>query len=214
MKNVPIEDLPLREAGIVRRMGYESKKGDGRRHTKVYSKRFLHSHLGGKWAEIYSKLCDPPEKKKKEYKLIRDACDKGWCIELSTYEENRKIYDSQYCRELWHGEYYIDKNGILCQYSRNNWRKYVRPNTSRHEYIDGKYYSQIGGIHYELIPKEFNSEWLKLADRHQPYYYDMIYKSSTAKECFRRYGKCMYFVHKKQLNSKELKKLGFVNSNS
>lgn len=218
MKNVPIEDLPLREAGIVRRMGWDSKKGDGRRHTRVYTNRFLHSHLGEKWDKVYSKLCDPPEEKKKEYKLIRNACDKGYCIEVSTYEENNKVYETQYCHELWYDEYYVDNNGILRQYKKNNWRKEwrksYRSNNQRFEYIDGKYYSQIDGIHYELIPKEFHPEWLKVPDRYQPYYYDIAYKTSTAKECFKRYGKCIYLADKKQLNSKELKRLGFVNSNS
>lgn len=221
MKNTPLEDLPFREGGIIRRMGWNSKKADGYRHYKAYTKRFLHSHLGEKWDNVYSKLCNPPEEKKKEYKLIKDSCDNGYCIEISTYEENNKVYEAQYCRELWHNEYYVDNNGILRQYTKNNWRKewrnQYRSNTKRFEVIDGKYYSQIGGIHYELIPNAFNPEWLKLSSTQQRFYFylkDLIYGSSTPQECFHRYGKCIYFIDKKQLNSKELKRLGFVNSNS
>jgi hypothetical protein len=211
-KNIPLEDLPLREGGIIRRIGWNSKKSEGlQHHTKLQIHRFLNKYLGHKWDKVYSLLCNPSPDQKMRYNEMRKYIYNY--VELNVKIIDGEVYgaDGYRLSAAWRRQYYI-YNGILKYVQNTKVRRYSRKNRKlNHPYtvVDGKYYCMKNGIHYEIEIEDFTTQ--------TPSYLHMrrcfCYGYRSMREFISIYGRPMIFKCKKQLSKKELKKLGFENAN-
>ena len=197
------DDLPTREAGPIRRFGYNAKVADGpRTEAMPQLRRFLDSKVGQEWNLIYLLICD-----KANYSAVPDwTLDRvKVMVEFDCTEENGRVFDSKSkVVESWgRPEFYVC-DGVLKRAPQRP--KWVR--SERHMPTEGVNFYEIDGAFFEVHFRKFASftgEALRL-----PIFtgYDVLTKQRlTYRECEVRYGGLISWK-KRQLSKREIRRLG------
>jgi hypothetical protein len=197
------DDLPSREAGPIRRFGYNAKVADGpRTEAMPQLRRFLDSKVGQEWNLIYLLICD-----KAKYSAVPDwTLDRvKVMVEFDCTEENGRVFDSKSkVVESWgRPEFYVC-DGVLKRAPQRP--KWVR--SERHMPTEGVNFYEIDGAFFEVHFRKFASftgEALRL-----PIFtgYDVLTKQRlTYRECEVRYGGLISWK-KRQLSKREIRRLG------
>ena len=209
--NIPPEDLPIRETmGAIRRFGWDAESAEGRHSycPHAAARRLLLSYVGHRWDKVYSMLSTQQEDKDKDrlYKYIKKHIN--WFVEFGIRKEGDHLVESDgekfvpfYHRRV----FYVMDDGILksIEGKKFNYKWYNQEKICIE--IDGKNFAKCDSIWYEIIFAPSTLEW-KFGYTYQ---YDILLKRSISYDYARRiYGRATVAVSKRQLNSKEIKKLG------
>lgn len=202
-KNNDPEDLPTRESsGAVRNFGWNAKHND--KYSKVgnSARNFLGAHVNQSWDKVYSHICSHHEDKdkKRTCDYIRENLE--WLVTLSVREEDGVLINSSDNRPLRiYGSTYYVSGGILRKSSARP--KYKRVD-KRFKQIDGRNIIQHEGIWYEFTFESFDARSFYITGK----CYDYIFKRLIYRdEALSMYGRYIIATGKKQLCSKEIKRL-------
>jgi hypothetical protein len=197
------DDLPSREAGPIRRFGYNAKVADGpRTEAMPQLRRFLDSKVGQEWDLIYLLICD-----KANYSAVPDwTLDRvKVMVEFDCTEENGRVFDSKGCivESCGRPEFYVC-DGVL----KRAPQRPKRVRSERHMPTEGVNFYEIDGAFFEVHFRKFagfTGEALRL-----PIFtgYDILSKQRlTYRECEVRYGGLISWK-KRQLSKREIRRLG------
>jgi len=201
-------DLPLRVSGS-RNKHLVNAQSQGRswyHRVKQFSdligplERFLRSNVGRPWDDVYSEMKRTLDSRKVTGQHIFDHVK--WEVELHpVVGEDGKIYESypHYReRELLHGLYVDPRTGLLCraERKRRNPRKEKTGPAVRISIDRSTHYIKQNGVWY--IAELKDDYMIEESDAHLP-----IFKDHDS-------GRWR-IVHKKQCNTRELKKAGLKN---
>jgi len=180
------ESLPERE-GI--RRPYTGWRCRAHINSTLVS-RFLESHVGEKWDDIYSEICKWADRRSWRGYKLRESF--GWLVDTWEQRENRR---SQ--RWGWTRDFYVDASGMLRKEKDHRW-KYRKPTPDPDKcYIEGRRFERINGCWFEVWYKKERRARRPWGFFQQRHVIDLEWE-----ECCEK---------KKQLNSKELRDLGLSN---
>jgi hypothetical protein len=180
-----LESLPDRE-----RMREHRGWHDGPRDHLTPLFNYLKANIGRPWAQVYKEICNETDARSFEGRHLREHIE-GWVI---SEEEVRVRVGRRYGSYHY---FYYDANGILHQYNKRTkyrWDKKQDPNECE---IAGNPYSRVNGCWFESIYKQIQESVKE---------YDLL----SRKIVDRLYNKRVALV-RRQLNKKELKRLGLSN---
>jgi len=208
MDNLEIE-LPFREAGPIRRFGYNAKCADGPRiEYDSALRRFLCPMTGQEWDYVYSLICLKAKANTKWAKWAIEHLE--WTVDFDCTEEGGKVFDTKGNRvESWgRPEFYVCQGTLKRAPQRP---KYVRP--ERVMPIEGLNYYEIDGAFFEVHFKKFDG--IKRQPVPGQFFryplglcYDVLTKTSlTWRDCQLKYGGLISWK-KRQLSKREIRKLG------
>ncbi len=196
-------ELPFREGGPIRRMGYNAKVADGpRAEAMPQLRRFLNSKVGQEWDLVYLLICD-----RAKYSAVPDwTLDRvKVMVEFDCTEENSRVFDTKGdVVESWGRPKFYVCQGILK-------RAPQRPKWVRSERVlptEGVNFYEIDGAFFEVYFRKFagfTGEAVRL-----PIFtgYDVLSKQRlTYRECEVRYGGLISWK-KRQLSKREIRRLG------
>lgn len=197
------DDLPFREAGPIRRMGYNAKVADGpRAEAMPHLRRLLNSKVGQEWDLIYLLICD-----KAKYSAVPDwTRDRvNAMVEFDCVEKDGRVYDAKGdVVESWGRSEFYTCGGILKKAPQ-------RPKWVHSERVlptEGVNFYEIDGAFFEVHFRKFagfTGEAVRL-----PIFsgYDVLSKQRlTYCECEVRYGGLISWK-KRQLSKREIRRLG------
>lgn len=203
-KNQNIEDMPNKES--MRKKWLAGGVGKELNENLNPLSHFLDSRVGRKWNDVYSEIRERVNANSAvQYHIIQHLDD---MVEKHARFEGGKVYhpiNMFYSRnlELYHNQLYVDQNGYLRKY-HNPPEKKKKPPVTRFK-KDGLDYEKINGIWYK-------AEW---AERQvwippRPHYMESLRPGKYPP--FKGYYRTeSYIKSKKQLNTKELRRLGLTN---
>lgn len=198
------DDLPTREAGPIRRMGYNAKCADGPRYSYTPQlRRFLCSMTGQEWDYAYSFICLKAKAHTRWAEYALEHIER--VIDFDCTEEDGRVFDSKGCIvESWGRPEFYTCGGILK-------RAPQRPkHVHRERFLpqEGLNYYEIDGAFFEVHFRKFfgtTDQYHRLPLRTE---YDVLAKTSlTRRECEVRYGGLISWK-KRQLSKREIRKLG------
>jgi hypothetical protein len=197
------DDLPTREAGPIRRMGYNAKIADGpRTEAMPQLRRFLNSKVGQEWDLVYLLICD-----KAKYSAVPEwTLDRvKVMVEFDCAEQDGRVYDTKgNLVESWGRPEFYTCGGILKRAPQRP--KYVR--SERVMPTEGLNYYEIDGAFFEVYFRKFAG--FTGEARRLPIFtgYDVLTKQRlTYRECEVRYGGLISWK-KRQLSKREIRRLG------
>lgn len=199
------EDLPLREGGAFRRFGYNANKDGRHRHSYNFNsacRNFLNSRLGHNWDNVYSYICAHHEDKDKArmFAYIKKHID--YFVDFNVTEEDGVLFNSR-GRKLstYRTVFYLKKGEKILKKFENHY-KYKRP-TRKFYQIEERNFIKFEGIWYEFTYTQQRKCYLSYT-----YRYDCFFKRDiTEIEAYFFYGIPVVATSKKQLSSKEIKRL-------
>lgn len=199
-----LEELPIREAGPIRRFGYNAKCADGRRIEYASAlRRFLCSMVGQEWDYAHSSIVKRAKDGVKWAKWALEHLE--WTVDFDCTEEGGKVYDTKGNRvESWGRPEFYTCGGDLKRAPERP--KYVRP--ERIMPVEGLNYYEIDGAFFEVHFRKFfgtTDRYHRLPLRTE---FDVLRKTSlTYSDCLRLYGGLISWK-KRQLSKRDAKKLG------
>lgn len=198
------EDQPLKEAGPIRRFGYNAKCADGPRYSYAPQlRRFLCSMERQEWDHVHSSMIRRSKDGVKWAKWALEHLE--WTVEFDCTEEDGKVYDTKGNRvESWgRPEFYVCQGTLKRAPERP---KYVRP--ERVMPTEGLNYYEIDGAFFEVHFRKFfgtTDRYHRLPFRTE---FDVLTKTSlTYLDCLRQYGGLISWK-KRQLSKREIRRLG------
>lgn len=205
MASDALETPKMESMGRSRRYGWDHKES---RWSYSILYKYLHSQVGRPWDDIYRNICQRLDVRSAPQREILHSLE-NWVVRLHTYIQDGKLYESSgiplnSSYRKW--EFYVHpETKVLCllpekKFVRNNKQRYVKGKNENH------IYKQIKGIWYEVFLKSLPPlRW----NEYSPFFKDVIYGYNTSRislcEEYGSYNK--YAYSKRQLNSKEIKRL-------
>lgn len=205
--NIPPEDLPSKETmGAFRRFGYDARKDGRHRYYRNFwslCENFLNDRLGHNWDKVYSHICAHHEDKDKArmFAFMKEHVE--WFVNFNVTEEDGILFNSN-GRKLstYRTTYYLKKGEKILKKFVNTY-KYKRPDKKFYQ-IDGRNFIKFEGIWYEFAYTQHRKCYLSYT-----YRYDSFFKRDiTERDAYFFYGIPIVATSKKQLSSKEIKRLG------
>lgn len=184
--------------------------------------RFLHTKIGCHWNEVWSEICENLRVDSVVQSHVRDHV--GFDVELNVVMINGEPYQATRDGKIYSRFYVNPDTGILCE---NTQRKYHYRNRKQlPQFVPGKdewhQYRLIDNIWYEIKLAPL-PETKMFPDRYDRLNYDCRWMNTVKDvlltrsrfygfgashtDCRRTYGNNVYAVNKRQLNSREIKKL-------
>lgn len=168
--------------------------------------RFLRKNVGRPWNDVYSEICENIRVDNAVQSHVRDHVDMD--VMTNVVMINGVPYDPTRSYPTWREFYVHPETGILCYYEH----KRHRYNRKQQNYVDGKsenhQYHVVEGIWYEVELKDFPPRGKDPYWWYSEKCFDVVKKIRLDRsDCKRIYGREVYAVKKRQLNSKEIKKL-------
>lgn len=197
------DDLPFREAGPIRRMGYNAKVADGpRAEAMPQLRRFLNSKVGQEWSEVYSLISE----RARHFTVPDWTLDRvKYMVEFDCVEQDGRVFDSKGCIvESWGRPEFYTCGGIL----KKAPQRPKRVRSERHMPTEGVNHYEIDGALFEVYFRKF-AGFTGEAVR-SPIFsgYDVLSKQRlTYRECEVRYGGLISWK-KRQLSKREIRRLG------
>jgi hypothetical protein len=210
------EDLPTRAPMTPRVRGWNLKE----RHDRWgLLDRWLRSRVGRLWNDVHSEICAVNDPRVKTMWDVRDQLQ--WDIHLNVVLIDGVPHDSKGDRLFWRDFWVHPETGVLMAVPRPEKRRWKgwRKDFNQVPLSDDQRYVQIEGIWYVVTFAEFNKDeydaFVALCRKNfRPVIYDVVYRRDLswgydrARETLvREWGACVYAKHKRQLNSREVKKV-------
>jgi hypothetical protein len=183
--------------------------------------RYLRSNVGRPWDKVWSEICANLSVRNATTSHVRDH------VEMDV-EKNVIMVGKTPCRidgtPLWR-EFYVNPNsGLLCRVKDKPKHRYEK---KKPEYVNvgGKLCQEVNGIWYEITFKNLPKArkvakrypWLRgtskdrimgYVDDNEDYYDDVVYGRCMRRQLSEYWGEQVRADSKKQLNKREIKKLG------
>jgi hypothetical protein len=219
-KNIPLEDRPSNESMRFRHIYGGQAKELNENLSPLW--RFLCSKVGQKWDDVFSEICENISTRSTVQQHVRDHVMQYVETNVGINEDGLpydKSYPSRWIRPrtFYENDLYVHPvTRILSRgtekYNRSSWRTpKVDPDKTKIGKTD---YVRHKGLWYQVVMKKWDVSYLK-----EVKIGDTITKSRVYTPVFDvfgvniegRAGGVYYAAEKKQLNSKDLRKLGLEN---
>lgn len=207
------EDLPVNQ-GMRRPYGYDAKDLNENLNPL---KRYLRKQVGRKWDAVHADVCEHVDRGSTvqkhvldhlaDFVAVRVRIADGKIVELRPYGP----------REV-DGLYVDPETGILRDGAKPRQRHVSKPDPDA-ALIEGREYRRLGGCWFEVafasLPEPYKVRRIdKAGEPHEfvvrPRMFDVVAKFWTSHD--RRAGRTRYAASKRQLATKELRRLGLSNS--
>jgi hypothetical protein len=122
-------------------------------------RRFLISHVGLPWDEVYSEICEVADSRTHDGYRLREAVDGVVCTSVEKDEEGNLFTKDRWGRMKlnffgWWHEFYVNPDTGLLEYVPNCRNKYKADKYPKRVYeMDGQLYHQHAGIWYRVEMK-------------------------------------------------------------
>ena len=198
-RRVPIEDHPRKEP-ITFAWRHVRKELN---ENLAPLRRFLRSRLGRPWDDVYGEICERIDRGSAvQFHIWQHLM---WEVEQDPVKVAR-LFDERYV--AWGSQFYVDpRSRRLCESVCT--RRFRR--TPRAPFLverGGRAFKQVGGIWYEIetaaLAPFVDRVWDAVLSRSDAHPYGHVDRATI----LRTYGKPIYAVRKRQLNTKEIRALG------
>lgn len=186
--------------------GEPVKRGKGHFLTRLAPlHRFLLSKVGCKWDDVYSEICAGLHTDSSVQSQVRDhVLD---FVAVDCFVDNGEIYDAKYPRHPLHAGrcrnlYVLD--GILCKSPKKEKYKQYSPKLKFGAGICSLLYK---GIWYEVTLERANPWPRKIDGRNASIRDQFLGHVNNLDELYNFYGSYVYCTKKRQMNTKEIKKV-------
>lgn len=210
------EDLPTREAMTPRVRGWNLKE----RHDRWgLLDRWLRSRVGQLWDDVYSEICAVNDNRVKTQWDVRDQLP--WKIHQDVILIDGVAHDSKGDKLFWRDFWVHPETGVLMEVPRSKryrWKGW-RKTYNQVPLSDTQRYVQVEGIWYLVTFAPFKREEYEAAvalgrAERRPVLYDKVFRKGLSwsfdrarDELTREWGSCVYVVAKRQIGSREVKKV-------